>query len=99
MTFHAQTSLRMKKLYIALLCTLLVQTTNIYAQCPAGRFINEIFPAVSMTTVFYSSVYAQQMDIYQPVGDTMSHRPIIILAHGGSFISDNKSSDPTIDSL
>ena len=36
------------------------------------------------------------MDIYQPVGDTMSHRPVIILGHGGSFVSGTRSDDSTI---
>src|SRR4051812_16386227 len=77
---------------------LLLHTTNANAQCSDGRYLDYIFP-VTMTTVTYSLPYSLQMDIYQPTGDTSSARPLIILAHGGSFISGTKSDDPTIDSL
>ncbi len=33
------------------------------------------------------------MDIYQPVGDTAGKRPLVILAHGGSFMHGNRRSD------
>lgn len=89
----------MRKLLFIALCCIAAMAQQAAAQCPAGRYLTEIFPTVNKTTVTYSSVYNLQMDIYQPAGDTLSHRPVIILAHGGSFISDNKSSDPTIDSL
>jgi len=36
------------------------------------------------------------MDIYEPVGDTMSKRPVVILAFGGSFITGDRLSDSTI---
>ena len=37
-------------------------------------------------TNLYGSTQSLEMDIYQPQGDTLSERPLIILAHGGSFI-------------
>jgi len=33
------------------------------------------------------------MDVYQPVGDTASLRPLVILAHGGSFIHGTRHSE------
>jgi hypothetical protein len=38
------------------------------------------------------------MDIYQPQGDTMQQRPLIIWAHGGSFLSGTKN-DLDVQSL
>jgi dienelactone hydrolase len=39
------------------------------------------------------------MDIYQPAGDTVKKRPLVILAHGGSFYSGNRTDDNTITQL
>jgi para-nitrobenzyl esterase len=89
----------MKRIFCALtlglstLCTL-----NSSAQCPAGRYVTEMFP-YTMSTVTYSTPYSLQMDIYQPSGDAMAARPLIILGHGGSFIGGTKSDDATVDSL
>jgi hypothetical protein len=52
-----------------------------------------------MSTVIYSTPYNLMMDIYQPTGDTYAERPLIILAHGGSFISGTRSDDGSVDSL
>jgi predicted esterase len=30
------------------------------------------------------------MDVYQPIGDTATRRPLVILAHGGSFMHGNR---------
>lgn len=89
----------MRKLYILAASLLLAHTVG--AQCDNGRYWNPIFPNVSKTTVTYSTVYSQQMDIYQPIGDTLAARPVIILGHGGSFITGNgdRTNDPTVDTL
>jgi len=63
------------------------------AQC-GMRYVDSLFQ-VSITTVTYD-VYDSLMDIYQPVGDTSTSRPVIVLAHEGTFDSENKSDDPTI---
>ncbi|NQZ75465.1 MAG: alpha/beta hydrolase, partial [Ekhidna sp.] len=31
------------------------------------------------------------LDVYSPIGDTLSERPTIVLAHGGAFVAGNKS--------
>ena len=77
----------------------MLQAPGAIAQCPGGRYANEIFSGYTVTTTTYSSPYNLQMDIYQPTGDTLSARPLIILAHGGSFISGTRSDDATVDSL
>ena len=77
----------MKRILLSLLVVL--NYTSI-AQCE-GRYNEEIFEEVSVSTVTYSDVHNLQLDIYQPVGDTETARPLLILAHGGSFIAGLRS--------
>ena len=67
------------------------------AQCD-GRYEMEIFNEVDITTVTYSDIHNLSMDIYQPVGDNVTNRPLIILAHGGTFIFGSKD-NPTVVEL
>ena len=87
-----------QKLYLIMGCLLLANTPKVIAQCEGGRYANEIFNE-TVSTVTYSDTFSQQMDIYQPTGDTFSARPLIILAHGGSFIGGSRTADATVDSL
>lgn len=68
--------------------------------CTGNRYHQQIFTAVDEDlNVQYGSNFAQDgttnvdlfLDIYTPQGDTDTDRPLVILAHGGSFISGNKS--------
>ncbi len=86
------------KLYLSLLLLLGLAGTA-QAQCPHGRFTSMVFPSADISTVTYSTPYNLKMDIYQPTGDTMAHRPLIILAHGGSFISGTRNDDSTVVQL
>lgn len=62
--------------------------------CSTGRYASNTFTAVTVTNgVAYGSntpasggSQVLTMDIYQPTGDIETNRPLIILAHGGSFI-------------
>lgn len=62
--------------------------------CDGTRYLNEVFPSIDTTfNVFFGvntthggNVDSLYMDVYQPVGDTASKRPLMILAFGGSFI-------------
>ena len=63
----------------------------------ANRYDAEIFSDVNIETVTYSDVHNLQMDIYTPVGDVCSNRPLIILAHGGSFIGGSKTNPTMVD--
>ena len=74
----------MKKLILGFICV--ISVLNLQAQCD-DRYSEEVFEEVSVSTVTYSDVHNLQMDIYQAVGDTETQRPLIILAHGGSFIA------------
>ncbi|MCC7466153.1 MAG: alpha/beta hydrolase, partial [Saprospiraceae bacterium] len=66
--------------------------------CDGVRYLDDIFTAVKKTTVTYApsiNHFGQNinlsMDIYEPEGDPLSARPVVILAHGGSFVFGDKS--------
>jgi para-nitrobenzyl esterase len=63
------------------------------------RYQDSIFASYTLDTVTYSTVWGLKMNVYQPVGDVQATRPLIVLAHGGSFISGNRDSDFTITQL
>ena len=61
----------------------------------ADRYRDIVFSQVKTDSMVYSSQNGRPlyMDVYQPVGDTARLRPLIILAHGGSFMHGNRRSD------
>jgi len=66
----------------------------------ANRYQDEVFNDITIeTNVTYSDVYNLKMDIYQPSLDVdlCTNRPLIILAHGGSFIGGSKSNPTMVD--
>jgi len=82
--------------FILLLLLFIKENT---AQCN-GRYQNEIFSSVSVSTVNYSDVFTDQyheMDIYTPDGDTVTDRPVIIYTHGGSFYGGDKNLTDCVD--
>jgi acetyl esterase/lipase len=66
-----------------------------------GRYYRPIFPNVAVTSnVVYGSAVTSAgttqsltMDIYQPTGDVLARRPVIIFAHQGGFLIGTKA-DP-----
>jgi para-nitrobenzyl esterase len=79
---------------VAFLLNLNAQSTL----CDGTRFLTNVFTNVKKTTVVYASgpnihgVPIQlSADIYEPEGDVATQRPVVILAHGGSFIAGDKS--------
>jgi hypothetical protein len=92
----------MKKNYL-LLIFLILNEDSVNAQftqyCTGTRFDTEVFQQVNVTSnVVYGSntgngggVTTLEMDIYEPVGDTLAVRPLIIWVHGGSFVGGTKN--------
>src|SRR6185436_13435368 len=102
MEFHTKILYKMKKIYLLLASCAMLASANVDAQCTGqipGRFEQTIFPTYTVDSVRYSTVVNQDMDVYQPVGDTSNSRPLVILAHGGSFIGGDRKADATVDSL
>lgn len=90
----------MRKIYLNLVLALGVVANSFAQDCSGNRFFEQIFTNVTSTMdVKYGSASNQTgtatvdlfMDIYTPTGDTYNDRPVVLLAHGGSFIGGNKS--------
>lgn len=68
------------------------------AQCEDGRYRDLIFPMISTTTdVEYGANVAHNgtattllLDVFEPQGDLELARPLVIMAHGGFFVSGSK---------
>ena len=73
---------------------------NAQYDCNNNRFLEEVFPAVTITSdLQYGSALTYSgttenltLDVYEPQGDVFTERPLIVFAHGGSFVSGNKTS-------
>jgi hypothetical protein len=100
-TFPNTTPLTMKsKLYaLPVTCLLALFVQSASAQCNNIRYHSFVFSSYTITTVTYSTPYNLQMDIYQPTGDTAKARPLLVLAHGGTFITGSRTDDGTVVSL
>lgn len=91
-----QNLLQMKQVYTFLL--LLLSTNLLIAQCENGRYLNMIFPEFTeIENIPYGNNIDYEgndtellLDVYQPVGDSETSRPLIIFAHGGSFVGGSK---------
>lgn len=88
----------MKKIYLVA-CFLLLMPGLHQAQCENGRYRDKIFSAANVqSNIVYGAnqTYAdinQQLllDVYSPSGDTETARPLVIMAHGGYFLSGDKT--------
>ena len=90
-------------LFILFLCVLSAQNT---------RFIDEVFDSVTVTeNVVYGNApdlpfiflfewntydIDLHMDVYEPVGDNMEDRPVIIFAHSGAFFIGSKEAQDMV---
>lgn len=66
--------------------------------CDGVRYKANVFSGVQKSTVQYAVAVNQanvqvnlMMDVYEPAGDNISARPVVILAHGGSFMFGDKA--------
>ena len=93
----------MKKILLSL-GGILFSTLSFFAQCNDGRYHQFIFPNYSLESdiVYGSNVtyngaaQSLTMDIYQPIGDGTTPRALVVMAHGGSFISGSKTGPDVI---
>lgn len=81
---------------------LLFTSISLVAQeviCDGDRYLNEVFQDVDSTKdVQYGQASTMAgktqillLDVYEPQGDAAEMRPVIIFAHGGSFITGDRS--------
>ena len=65
--------------------------------CADGRYLTEVFDELTIDTVLFgegpnSDGDQQQlyMDIYRPLGDTATDRPVLVFAFGGGFLQGDR---------
>lgn len=70
------------------------------AECSTGRYTDyDLFDSVAVSTVVFGSntpvsgqgTQTLYMDVYQPVGDVLPNRPVVIVAFGGSFVAGSRA--------
>jgi hypothetical protein len=84
-----------------LLSIFLSISTFFHAQdpCATGRYSSDVFSNVTVTSnitygqnyQFNNSLKVLKLDFYEPTGDAETARPLIIWAHGGSFLGGSKT--------
>lgn len=91
----------MKFLYSLIVLSFAI--TSLQAQTCAGRYQNDIFANVDVTTYDYGSAVNMagdtqvlQLDLYTPVGDTATDRPVVIFCFGGSFYAGSRTSSELV---
>lgn len=89
----------MKRISFPLFILLSAIFQSAFAQNCNGRYETEIFSGYIKTTVQYTDVYTVRpnngdtlkMDIYEPDGDDFTRRPVVIMAHGGTFVGGDRT--------
>ena len=73
---------------------------GVNAQCSGGRYHSIVFPGsptvvsnviYGNNTDYLGNNYVLKLDVYKPACDTVTRRPLIVFAHGGSFVSGDKA--------
>lgn len=66
--------------------------------CDGSRYKVPLFAGTTKKTAPYATAISHlgqtitlSVDIYEPQGDTAGQRPVVVLAHGGSFVFGNKA--------
>ncbi len=91
----------MKKILLAAFSILAIFSVKAQGLCDEGRYVTEdYFDSLTVTTgIQYgsnvqaggSSQQALRLDLFEPTGDTLAQRPLIIFAFGGSFVSGQRT--------
>lgn len=77
---------------------LICSTTAASAQSLTGRYVDPVFTDVNVTTAvpfgsntgLNGSPQTLLMDVYEPAGDTLAERPVVLVAFGGSFVTGSR---------
>jgi dienelactone hydrolase len=89
----------MKHFLLALLALILVaHTASAQIDTTRGRYYQPIFQQVTVTRAiaygaandFLGANQTLRLDLYEPTGDTVQRRPLIIFAHEGAFVTGNR---------
>ena len=90
--------------YIFLICSLVAH--SVFAQCDSLRYTKPVFSNVTKaaqikfgTAPPYGIITSQDLylDFYEPLGDTLKQRPLIVYAFGGGYLIGDKNQPPIPD--
>ncbi|TGE09886.1 alpha/beta hydrolase fold domain-containing protein [Hymenobacter fodinae] len=96
----------MKHVFTLLLLLSLTQFSQAQSRIDTtgGRYYKPLFSTVARTTVAYGSsvnylgnAASLSLDVYQPEGDTVRRRPLLVFAHGGGFVSGNRTDQDVVE--
>lgn len=95
-----------KKIIFPILCLFLLGKGTLSAQCGSQRYLDAVFPQVNRTeNILYANadpygiIGGQDfyLDLYEPAGDTLAARPLIVFLHGSGFLVGDKAQPPIPD--
>src|SRR5215475_5758226 len=101
--------MRLRLVLLAVVVTVVAAGCNLPYLTPTGtaplRYRDAVFSGVTKTAdITYGSApdyqgnpFTLKLDLYQPTGDTNSHRPAVVWVHGGSFCCGDKTSGELVD--
>lgn len=89
----------MNYLYAAFGCALLASFPGLAQDCTPGRYTEPLFDEVIVTsavpfgsnTAVAGGSQTLLMDVYEPAGDLLEQRPVVIIAFGGSFVAGSRA--------
>ena len=81
---------------------------SISQECTNGRYEQEIFDNIYVTSGIYYGTNIQEgifgntnedlyLDVYEPYGDDLENRPVVIFMFGGSFIGGSRTSSDIVE--
>ena len=84
---------------VLLLAGLRPAAAQVVIDTTGGRYYRPVFAGVTVTpnvaygsaTTYQGATQALLMDIYQPTGDALARRPVIVFAHQGGFLSGSRT--------
>ncbi|MBF9143184.1 alpha/beta hydrolase fold domain-containing protein [Hymenobacter properus] len=87
------------RILLLLLAAVPAARAQTFIDTTSGRYYRPIFPNVTVTsnvtygsaTTYTGSTQTLVMDVYQPTGDVLPRRPLIIFAHQGGFLTGSKT--------
>lgn len=88
----------MTKIYLSLIALLMHAASFAQTLCSNGRYSGNVYTTISssldipfgVSKQYTGTTQTLTLNFYEPANDTASKRPLIIFAHGGSFIAGTK---------
>jgi len=93
---------------IMYLIFLVIASFSFSQECEGGRYQDEIFDNIYITSgvyygtnindgLFGSSDEDLYLDVYEPYGDDLENRPVVIFMFGGSFVGGSRTSPDIVE--